>query len=607
VSYVSEPYAQFVDDLLTALTGGVIREQFVFLRELAPFRLSPPGPVVKTTLRVFGQADAAFREFRRDRDYTFTADSSIEWKARRDGTPAADAQWPDEGTFFYVNYDHRGPAGAAPLLSDRNPGSVTRLLAESLAREFAVLSRQLESVYQSGFLATATGRDLDQLVALVGVTRLDHTFASGSVVFTRSTPAAADVFIPAGTRLSTGQPPLAVFETTEDATLHRGSLSAEVPVRAVVGGPAGVVAAGAITVIHRPIFGIESVANPQATQLAAAAEADDSLRARARRALEAAGRSTVGAIVGALATLPGVREKDVRVDEDHIKRPGVITISVAAPLDSDGARRALDLIEASRPAGVRVLHNLDDATMPGTLTPGDNTVDDEEPPPDATAAPGALFLPVVVAATLLPASGSMSTADKRALATRAENAIRAFAADAGIGETLVYNRLVAELMALDGVLDVTLELYDASIAPAPTTRHRNLTPGATLRATVDETRGGAVAVEVGGQIVMLDITVAVVLKGAGALGDATANLEAVRLHIAAQLRAAVASLSSLSAAALKALIVADDTFDAGVLTFAVEYLDAGVRVNKVFGAGDAPLPLSTLQRPWVRRVTLGGA
>ena len=41
------------------------------------------------------------------------------------------------------------------MLNDRNPGSVTRLLAESFAREFAVLSRQLESVYQAGFLTTA--------------------------------------------------------------------------------------------------------------------------------------------------------------------------------------------------------------------------------------------------------------------------------------------------------------------------------------------------------------------------------------------------------------------------------------------------------------------
>ena len=61
-----------------------------------------------------------------------------------------------------------GIVSAVPVLNDRNPGSVTRLLAESFAREFAVLSRQLESVYQAGFLSTATGRDLDQVVALVG-------------------------------------------------------------------------------------------------------------------------------------------------------------------------------------------------------------------------------------------------------------------------------------------------------------------------------------------------------------------------------------------------------------------------------------------------------
>jgi len=84
---------------------------------------------------------------------------------------------------FFVNYDLAAQTGAAPLLSDRNPGSVTRLLAESFAREFAVLSRQLEAVYRAGFLDTATGRDLDQLVAILGLNRRDRTYATGTVVF----------------------------------------------------------------------------------------------------------------------------------------------------------------------------------------------------------------------------------------------------------------------------------------------------------------------------------------------------------------------------------------------------------------------------------------
>ena len=92
MSYAAEPYAQFVDDLLTALTGGVSREQFVFLPEDGPYRLAPPGPLIKSTLRVFGQAERAFAGFQADRDFGLEGDL-LTWKVRPDGTPAADAVW----------------------------------------------------------------------------------------------------------------------------------------------------------------------------------------------------------------------------------------------------------------------------------------------------------------------------------------------------------------------------------------------------------------------------------------------------------------------------------------------------------------------------------
>ena len=46
MTYAAEPYAQFVDDLLSALTGGEVREQFRFLPELEPFKLAASGAVL---------------------------------------------------------------------------------------------------------------------------------------------------------------------------------------------------------------------------------------------------------------------------------------------------------------------------------------------------------------------------------------------------------------------------------------------------------------------------------------------------------------------------------------------------------------------------------
>jgi Baseplate J-like protein len=601
MSYVAEPYAQFVQDLLTSLTGGVVREAFVYAFDEAPFRLSPPGPIVPSSLRVYGQFGGAFVRFVRDTDFTLTVatdaqrhadDYAIQWKAQSDGSPAAGATLPEEGTPFYVNYDHTGPSGASPLLSDRNPGSVIRLLAESFAREYAVVSRQLEAIYNAAFLDTSSGRDLDQLVALLGLVRRSHVFAVGSAIFTRATPAPADIFVPEGTKMSTREPPAVVFETTADGTLKRGDLSIEVGIRAEVGGATGAVAAGDVSVIHRPILGIESVSNPQATQLLGADESDDELRMRARRALETGGKATLGAMVGALSTLatvpgdtlPQVREKDILIQEDHTNRPGVVFVSVAAALSPEVAQQAVQLIEETRPAGVRVVHNFDAPSADAVVIPGGGLVtDDEEIPADATAVTGALFFPVKISAAVIPVSATLSPADRDALAGEAEASLRATVAQAGVGETLIYNRLVASLMTIDGVLDVAIELFkvpDPTASPpeAPAPRHMNLRPPATLRPSVETANGGVLEVRVGGELVTLDVTVTVVLKNTIPGSSDADNLENARVDISSRLRDKVNTLEELGRDVLVAAIGLSDSFTVASLGYTVWYREAGIQI-----------------------------
>src|SRR6185369_9075484 len=212
-----------------------------------------------------------------------------------------------------------------------------------------------------------------------------------------------------GTRLSTSLPPVAEFETSEDRTLHRGNLSVEAPIRARQSGTAGVVPESAITVIHRPILGVEEVSNPQGTLLAGDVETDEVLRTRARRALESAGQATIGALTDQLASLPGVREKDVLLTEDAIQRPGVVVLTVAAELDDPTGTRAIDIIESTRPAGVRVIHRLAVRGSTSTITPGANLVPENEgQPPDDTLAGDGMFAAVVVKAILVPSSATLT-------------------------------------------------------------------------------------------------------------------------------------------------------------------------------------------------------
>lgn len=595
MTYAAEPYAQFVDDLLISLTGGVARERFTFLPEAAPYQLSPVGTLVPSSLTVFGLVDGAYARFQAGRDFTLSTEFTIDWRAQPDGTKAPDAVWPDDASVFFANFDAVGVAAAAPLLNDRNPGSVTRLLAESFAREFAVLSRQLESVYRAGFLSTAGGRDLDQVVQLVGVERRTRSFASGSVIFAANAPATGDIAINAGTRLSTDQAPLVVFETSEDRTLRRGDLTVDVPIRAIVSGPGGVVPARSVAVIHRPILGIDSVSNAQGTTLAGDDESDEGLRARASRALEGAGQATRGALVAALGGLPNVKEKFVRIEEDHLVRPGVVIVNVAAEMTAADAARAVELLESSRPAGVRVLHNID---APPPLIPGIPPNPQEDPlagPPPETVVEG-LYQPVKVRALLLPVSPSLSGADRAVLQGRGRDAIKKLIGDAGIGETLVYNRLIATLMALDGVLDVALEVYAKPVTGATVgARHQNVSPPKTLRPKLSD---DDLSVEIASEIVAFDATVTIQLTDfAKATGDLEDNLADARAEVAGLLQDRIGSVAApITPGGLKAQLPPTISYSVTTLSYTVHYLEAGLQVNEA----DPEITLGDLERPWVR-------
>ena len=602
MTYAAEPYAQFVDDLLLSLTGGVSRARFTFSSESTRYPLAPLAPILPSTLTLFGLADGEYARFQPGRDFVLTADSVVEWRATGDGSPAPDAVWPDEATTFFANYDSAAGVSAAPLLTDRNPGSVTRLLAESFAREFAVLSKQLESVYDAAFLETSRGRDLDQLVRLVGIERRTRSFATGSVIFSCNAPATGDIPINAGTRLSTGQPPLVVFETSEDRTLRRGDLSVDVPVRAVESGPTGVVPTRAISVVHRPIIGIASVSNAQGTTLAGEDESDDALRTRASRALESAGQATRGALLGSLASLPGVKEKFVRLEEDHLTRPGVVIANVAAELTAADASRAVLLLEENRPAGVRVLHNIDAPPALVAAVPPNVVEDPLTGPPTATVVEG-LYQPVVVRAVILPVSPSLSGAERSALQGAARAAIAALLADAGIGETVVYNRLVATVMALEGVLDVAVELY-AKPAPGAVVgaRRQNFSPPSTLRPKLAD---DDLIVEIASEIVAFDVEVTITLtdfaRSTGNIADTLADAKSEVYGLLQDRAGAIAG--AISPSALLAQLPPTISYSVTSLDYTVQYLEAGLIVNE-----DNPtITLGELERPWVRTLNTSEA
>jgi hypothetical protein len=117
---------------------------------------------------------------------------------------------------------------------------------------------------------------------------------------------------------------------------------------------------------------------------------------------------------------------------------------------------------------------------------------------------------------------------------------------------------------------------------------------------------GVVDVQIGGALIMLDLSLDFVLQGAGTLGDPATAREVARSEAAQRLKDGVAALAvgeTLSVTLLKSLVPDTPTYKLADLHYHAEYVDAGVRIHQQ----DVQLPLSGLERLWIRRVALAGA
>lgn len=364
MSFTPRPYDAIVRDLLTTLTGGTVRERVavpaagpVVLDRLAqrPFRRVSHVEGLVEIQRSHVDDDGIERVVREEVPHRFTpADYAL---VSADGGEGADAiRFRDEaprpvpGSELTVNY-HPVQTGPVPL-TDINVGSVVRTLLESVGRELAQMELELDHVYRSAFLDTATGSALDQVVALVGVRRLPAGVPIVDVRFGRDPGSPGRVTVPAGTVVSS--PAGDRYATVVDLVLEAGETSRQVR---CAGADAGTtpVDAGQLDRPEVLVAGIASVRNDQPAHRAAAPELDDELRRRARHALRAVARGTVAALEFGLRSLPGV--KGVSIEEAPNGVPGEVRVAVAwdQPPDAVAVRHLERRIEELRPAGIRVL------------------------------------------------------------------------------------------------------------------------------------------------------------------------------------------------------------------------------------------------------------
>lgn len=310
MSFRRRPFPEVLDNLLSQLAGGVAAEEHPFPPPGAtPFRHALQRPPVAEVVSVYGSRDAQPRLFRRDKDYKLLpGQNALEW--------LEGAELPDPGTLVAVSYF---PASAQPVLTDLQTGSVVRTLAESVGLEIARLYAQLDAVYQAGFVDTAAGSSLDNVVALLGVERVEGGRAQGEVEFRRVEGTAGAINIPAGTRVMTADGSVE-YETLTPVTLADGQNVLRAVARDLE--PNDPLPADSLAVLPVPIAGIASVTNPAPTAIATAGETDEELRERAKGFLHGSERATLGALRQAVA-----RQQITADVEEDPDRPGHVKIT----------------------------------------------------------------------------------------------------------------------------------------------------------------------------------------------------------------------------------------------------------------------------------------
>lgn len=190
MAYVRRSYRDAVEDILTQLTKGVVREQYDSEPGRVKYALAESP--VKELVKIEGTRGGNPHTFRQGVDYQLSS-NAVEWLST--------GERPDDNTAFFVNYSFGEPSG----ITDVNPGSVSRTLVEAISREFEFLYAQMENVYMSAFVDTAQGNALDLVVSILGVARLPPQSAIGVIIFGRETDP-DEIAVTAEAQLYDGRP-----------------------------------------------------------------------------------------------------------------------------------------------------------------------------------------------------------------------------------------------------------------------------------------------------------------------------------------------------------------------------------------------------------------
>lgn len=342
-------------------------------------------------------------------------------------------------------------------LTDFNEGSVARTLVEAPAAE-------IDELYQQMFigLKEAIPVSVYNSFGFDAVTELPAT----GIIRVSVTASAVSITIPAGTEFSLPFGDITYLSST-DVVIQPGSTYADVAVACSVPGSAGNILPGQSFTAQPTIGGFQSAQNLSAFASGVDTETAEDRKNRFNAFIAALPRGTVAALTYGLGLT-------YLTDADGNKAERVVSSSIIEPWLSDNTK-PISLVECYIHNGTggtsgnlvtrarEVIYGYNDAS--GNAVPGWKAAGVKV---DVFAATESL---VPVTGVLTPLAGY----DKTSLIEQARQVIYAYILSLRIGEPVIKSELIAQVMGIDGVFNVT---FSAPANDRTVDKKTKLMPGA---------------------------------------------------------------------------------------------------------------------------------
>lgn len=266
-------------------------------------------------------------------------------------------------------------------------GSFVRSLFLAFARAVAENQEQdLEELYDSLFLETASGVALTRRARDLGIDRKPAVAATGVVEWQRTTTG-SELTVPSGTPVETEGTGPVRFETTEATTFATNATTAKANIQGVEGGTVGNVGANRITQMPSPPPGVSGVTNPNPTgdpeflltdgetqqRLGQNRETDEELRERALAENSLGGAATLRAVkqaIRGIETRPSLTVYNNRELTDNANGNGLPQLSVELVIYPRGAtdQTIAETIHETISIGERLVNGINGSAHSYTIT-----------------------------------------------------------------------------------------------------------------------------------------------------------------------------------------------------------------------------------------------